>query len=141
MIQIFRYQYNTPEWKELINDSSIKGRERDNAINDFIKKNGTEVSIQDYFKDYDRDSFYDRDYSYECFGNPENCIERLVYGELEYDDGLFYCNARDRCPEDICELRTDWDSMKEYADGLANFIDSLKNEIATGIITVANNNS
>lgn len=137
MIQIFRYQYNTQEWHDLIN-SSLKGKERDNAINDFIKKNGTEVSIQEYLNDFNRRSFRDKGYSYKCFGEAENCIERLVYGELEYDEGLSYCNTREHCPEDLCESRTDWDDMKGYADGMAIFIDSLKSEVANGTIKVTN---
>lgn len=140
MIQIYRYQHNTQEWHDLIN-SSLKGKERDNAINDFIKKNGTEVSIQEYLNDFNRRSFRDKGYSYKCFGEAENCIERLVYGELEYDEGLSYCNTREHCPEDLCESRTDWDDMKGYADGMASFIDSLKSEVANGTIKVTNQKS
>lgn len=134
MIKIFKYQHDTNEWSKLINDSSLKGKEREKTIDGFIKKNGQEVSIQDYFNDFNRDSFCRKNYSYKCFGEPENCIEKLVCGELNYDEDLSYCNARNHFPEDLCESRTDWDQMKEYANGLAYFIDSLKSEIANGTI-------
>jgi hypothetical protein len=138
MIKIYRYYYNTQEWRNLINDPTLKGAKRDIAINDFIVKNGTEVSIQEYFNDFNRKSFRDKGYSYKCFGEAENCIERLVYGEREYDEDLLYCDTRESSPEDLCESRTDWDSMKNYADGMARFIESLKSEIAAGTIVAQN---
>jgi len=137
MIQIYRYQHDTQKWHDLIN-SSLTGKERDNSINDFIKENGTEVSIQEYLNDFNRDSFRNKGYSYKCFGQAENCIERLVYGELEYDEGLSYCKTREHFPEDLCESRTDWEDMKSYADGMASFIDCLKSEVANGTIKVTN---
>lgn len=130
MINIYKYYHNTKEWKELIN-SNLKGKERHKAINDFIKNNGDEVSIKEYFSDNERYSL-NKDYSYECFGEPTNSIEKLAYGEIVNFSDLSYCNAKKRCPEDLVESRTSWDEMKEYADGLYYFIDSLKNEIARG---------
>ena len=103
-------------------------------------KNGAEVSIKDYFNDENRDNFTSKQYSYKCFGEPENCIERLAVAEMNYDNELSYCTAKDHSPEDLCEARTDWSDMKNYADGLYYFIWSLKREIAAGTIVIQNKN-
>lgn len=137
MIKIYKYDYNDKGFRAVVNDSTLKGKKREEALNNWIKTNGTEVSINDYFNDYHRDSFYDKGYSYHCDGKPENCIERLAYAELEYDSDLSYCTVREHSPEDLIESRTDWDAMKSYADGLAYFIESLKSEIADGKIILA----
>ena len=140
MIKIYRYCYSTQEWDNLINDPSLTGAKRKSAINDLIVKNGTEVSIKDYFNDGLRDNFIDKQYSYKCFGEPENCIERLALAEMNYDNELSYCTAKEYSPEDLCEERTDWSEMKDYADGLYYFILSLKREIAAGTIVTQNKN-
>lgn len=141
-MEIYKYYYNTKEWKNLVNDSSLKGKARDLAIDNHIKTKGEKVSIQDYFNDNQRNSFSwynDKGYSYKCFGEVENCIERLAKAETDYDDDLSYCDARERHPEDLCEERTNWENMKSYANGLCYFIESLKSEIAEGkIISVKN---
>lgn len=135
MIKIYKYDHNDKGFRAVVNDSTLKGNKRTEAINNWIKANGIEVTIKDYFNDYNRDSVYNV-YSYHCDGNPENCIERLAYAELEYDGDLSYCSVRKNSPEDLTESRTDWDEMKNHADGLAYFIDSLKSEIADGTICV-----
>ena len=139
-MEIYKYYYNTKEWKDLVNDSSLKGKVRDLAIDNHIKTKGEKVSIQDYFNDHQRNGWYnDKGYSYKCFGEVENCIERLIKAERDFDDDLSYCDAIERHPEDLCESRTDWEDMKSYADGLYYFIESLKSEIAEGkIISVKN---
>lgn len=117
-------------------NSGLKGKERDKAIEEWVKTHGKTISIKDYFNTYDRYSYYGHQYPevYTCYGTPENCIERLVYAELQYDSDLSYCWVREASPEDLIESRTDWDAMKSYADGLADFISALKSEIAEGKI-------
>lgn len=138
MIKIYKYDYNDEGFRAVVNDNTLKGKKRTEALNDWIKTNGTEVSINDYFNDHRRYGFYNNTYSYHCEGKPENCIERLAYAELEYDNDLSYCWVREASPEDLIESRTGWDEMKNYADGLAYFIGSLKSEIANGTICVKN---
>ena len=135
-MEIYKYYYNTEEWNKLVN-SGLRDKERNAAFDKYIKKNGTKVSIKEYFNDYDRDNRWrDLGYSYKCFGDAENCVERLAKSEREYDDDLGYCSIANNFPEDLCESRTDWDELKCYADGLKNFIDELKSEIASGKIVI-----
>ena len=136
MIKIYKYNPEDKRFREVVNDSTLKGKKREEALDNWVKENGTEVSIKDYFNDYRRNSWR-KDYAYRCFGEAENSIERLVYAELEYDSDLSYCWVREASPEDLIESRTDWDAMKSYADGLADFISSLKSEIAEGKIILA----
>lgn len=136
MIKIYKYHIEDKGFRDVVNDNTLKGKKRTEALDNWVKENGTEVSIKDYFNDYNRNSWR-KDYAYRCFGKAENCIERLVYAELEYDNDLSYCCVREASPEDLIESRTDWDAMKSYADGLSYFIDSLKSEIAEGKIILA----
>lgn len=140
MIKIYKYHSEDKRFRAVVNDSTLKGKKREEALNNWVKENGTEVSIKEFLNDDSRDSYhrYDEDYIvYRCFGKPENCIERLVYGEIEWDNDLSYWNAKNHNPEDLIESRTDWDAMKSYADGLYYFIESLKSEIAEGKIILA----
>lgn len=137
MIKIYKYNHNDKGFRAVVNDNTLKGKNREEAIDNWIKDNGTEVTIKDYLSDYWRHSFR-KDYSYRTLGKPENCIERLAYAEIEYDCDLSYCTVREHSPEDLIESRTSWDEMRNYADGLASFINSLKSEIANGTICVKN---
>jgi hypothetical protein len=130
-MEIYKYYTNTEEWQNLIN-TTLNGQNAQNVFEQFIRENGVKVSIQEYFNDFWRNSSFRHGYSYECFGDAENCIERLAKGEIDFDNDLFYCIVKDNFSEDLCENRTDWDELKSYADGLYNFIDALKNEIANG---------
>lgn len=136
MIKIYKYNPEDKRFRDVVNNSTLKGKKREEALDNWVKENGAEVSIKDYLNDYNRNSWR-KDYAYRCFGKAENCIERLVYAELEYDNDLSYCWVREASPEDLIESRTDWDAMKSYADGLAYFIESLKSEIADGKIILA----
>lgn len=134
-MEIYKYRNNTTEWEEIRN-SGLKGKERETAFNDYIKRTGQLVTAQEYFNDNDRLRGYYTNIHYQCFGECKNFIDRLVYGEIEYDSQLYYILARDRHPEDLIESRTDWEEMKGYADDLADFIESLKNDIAKGLIII-----
>lgn len=140
-MEIYKYDHTTKEWDEILN-SKLKSKEREAAFDNYIKTKGQKVSLQDYFKDGDRNNLSwrcEKSYSYKCFGEAENCFERLAKEEIDWDEGLCYCSTRDRSPEDLIESRTDWDDMKSYADGLYYFIGSLKREIAEGKIVLAQN--
>ena len=132
-MEIYKYYFNTKEWEQIRN-SNLKRKDRDEAFDAYIKKHGEKVSIKDYFDDCNRDNWRNKDYAYKCFGDAENCIERLAMEETDWDDGLSYCSAKSNHPEDLIESRTDWDEMKSYADGLYYFISQLKREIASGTI-------
>ena len=133
-MEIYKYAINTKDWKNIVN-SNLKGKQRQTAFDNYIKATGTKVTLQNYFDDDQRDS-YPKDYSYQYFGEVKNSLERLAAAEMEYDDDLSYCSAKDNHPEDLCESRTDWDDMKNYADGLYRFIEQLKSEIASGVLTI-----
>ena len=133
-MEIYKYNPQTKEWRDILN-SSLKGKKREDAFDEYIKKFGEKVSIQDYFNDDNRND-WSTDYSYKFFGNAENCIERLVKGEIDWDEDLCYCLRLERSPEDLIECRTDWNEMKSYANGLVYFINSLKREIASGKLTI-----
>lgn len=136
MIKIYKYNPEDKRFRDVVNNSTLKGKKREEALDNWVKENGAEVSIKDYLNDYNRNSWR-KDYAYRCFGKAENCIERLAYAEIEYDGDLSYCTVRENSPEDLIESRTSWDEMKNYADGLAYFIESLKSEIADGKIILA----
>ena len=129
--EIYKYNPNCIEW-DAIRNSKLTGAERIEAFNECAKKIGTKLTLQEYFDIPCRDSSWWNDVCYICIGKPTNILEELAYSELEYHNELYYCEMRDRHPEDICESRTDWDSMRGYADSLADFIDRLKNEVGSG---------
>ena len=128
MIKIYKYDPSSTWFKDVVNDSTLKGKKRDIAIEDAIKEHGAQISIVEYFKDWNRNS-YCKDYCYACYGEAENSIERLVNAEINYDEGLTYLNARNNHPEDLIERRTSWDEMKGYADGLYWFINSIISDV------------
>lgn len=134
-MEIYKYYYNNQEW-ERIRNSNLRGKERDEAFDAYIKEHGEKVSVKDYFNDGEREGWRDKNYSYKCFGEAENCFERLAKGEIDFDDDLSYCSVSKNSPEDLIEERTDWDEMKSYADGLDYFISQLKREIASGKIII-----
>lgn len=136
MIKIYKYDHNDKGFQAVVNDNTLKGKKREEALDNWVKENGTEVSIKDYFNDYYRNSWR-KDYAYRCFGKAENCIERLAWSEIDIDGDLSYCSTKENFPEDLIESRTDWNEMKNYADGLYYFIESLKSEIAEGKIILA----
>lgn len=134
------YKYNrslteTKEWQDILN-STYSYKERNKLFDELIKKNGNEVTVQEYFSDGKRISIYscNSKYLYICFGKPSNLFERLALSEINYDDDLSYFNLKKYHPEDLTESRTDWDDLKDYADGMYYFIEELKNEIASGNI-------
>ena len=96
MIKIYKYNHTDNEYRTVVN-SKLKSKEREKAIDKWIEENGTETPIQTYFKDVHRNS-WGNDYSYKAFGTPDNCIERLAYGEIEYDNELSYCDAKNNHP-------------------------------------------
>lgn len=135
MMKIYRYNHNNPEYRKVVNNPTLKGEKRNEAIDEAIHILGEEISIREYFNDHKRNYLLrDDDISYAIFGKPENTIERLAYAEIEYDNDLSYCDAKMHSPEDLIEARTSWDEMESYADGLYYFIESLKSEIACGKI-------
>lgn len=134
-IEIYKYTYNTNEWENICN-SKLQGQERQNAFNEYIKTYGTKVTIREYFKDFRRKDGYYTKISYKCFGKPTNAIEQIVYAETDYLDNLSYQSAKDNYPEDLIESRTDWEDMKDYADGMYYFIQDLMGDIANGVITL-----
>ena len=131
-MEIYKYYKNTEEW-ENIHNSKLEFNERMKLFEEYAITKGIKVTLQEYFDDNNRD-YYKKDYCYKCVGKPSNIGERLVYAEIEYDDSLNYCYVMRHRPEDLCESRTDWDDMKTYADGLAYFIEDIKDAIANGEI-------
>ena len=119
-----------------IRNSGLEGKERKTAFDDYIKRTGQLVTVQEYFNDNDRLRGHYTNIHYQCFGECKNFIDKLVYGEIEYDSQLYYITARNNHPEDLIESRTGWEEMKSYADDLADFIESLKDDIASGLITI-----
>ncbi len=138
MIKIYKYNPSSNWFKDVVNDSTLKGKNRDIAIENAIKEHGTQIPIVEYFKDWNRNS-WGKDYCYTCYGEAENSIERLANAEINYDEGLTYLIAKNNHPEDLIESRTSWDEMKSYADGLYWFIDSLISDIVTNKISVPQN--
>ena len=138
MIKIYKYNPSSNWFKDVVNDSTLKGKKRDIAIENAIKEHGVQISIVEYFKDWKRNS-WGKDYCYACYGEVENSIERLANAEINYDEGLTYLDAKNNHPEDLIESRTSWDEMKDYANGLYWFIDSLISDIVTDKISVSQN--
>ncbi len=138
MIKIYKYDPSSNWFKDVVNDSTLKGKKRDIAIENAIKEHGVKISIVEYFKDWKRNS-WGKDYCYTCYGEAEDSIERLANAEINYDEGLAYLSAKNNHSEDLIESRTSWDEMKNYADGLYRFIDSIISDVATGKIIVSQN--
>lgn len=138
MIKIYKYSPNSIWFKGVINDSALKGKKRDLAIENAIKEHGEQISIVEYFKDLNRNS-WGKDYCYSCYGEPEDSIERIVNAEINYDNDLNYLSAKNNNPEDLIESRTSWDEMKDYADGLYWFINSVISDVVSGKIIVSQN--
>ena len=136
MIKIYKYNPSSTWFKDVVNDSALKGKKRDIAIENTIKEHGVQISIVEYFKDWKRNS-WGKDYCYACYGEAENSIERLVNAEINYDESLIYLSAKNNHPEDLIESRTNWDEMKSYADGLYWFINSVISDVAIGNIIVS----
>ena len=141
------YKYSTKDLSIFKNSLDVKDIDKKKKlVQNYIEENGTLVTIQEYFADYNRNfsgywncatqKWVDREYSYDCCGKPTNCLERLAYAEIEFDGDLYYCSLATNSPEDLCESRTDWEDLKGYADGLMSFIKELKYEIAEGKIKI-----
>ena len=128
MIEIYKYNPSSTWFKNVVNDSTLKGKNRDTAIENAIKEHGVQISIAEYFKDWNRNSCC-KDYCYACYNGAENSIERIVNAEINYDKDLTYLNAKNNNPEDLIESRTSWDEMKGYADGLYWFINSIISDV------------
>lgn len=136
------YKYNrflteTKEWRDIVN-STDSYKERDKLLDELIKKNGNEVTVQEYFSDGKRISRYSSNskYLYKCFGKPSNLFERLAFSEIDFDNDLCYFDLKKYHPEDLTESRTDWEELKDYADGMYYFIEALKHEIASENIKI-----
>lgn len=130
-MEIYRYNPNCKEWEDIRN-SGLTGSKREEAFKECAKRIGTRLTLKEYFSMSIRESDWRTGICYQCIGKPDNILEELAYSEIEYLSELSYCSIRDHCPEDLIESRTDWDTLKGYADDLASFIERLKNEIGTG---------
>lgn len=130
-MKIYKYNPNCKEW-ENIRKSNLIGIKREDAFNECIKNIGVELTLQEYFATYPRESDYTKGICYRCIGKPTNILERLAYSEIEHDDDLSYIRMSKSFPEDFIESRTSYSDMIDYADGMAYFIDRLKVEIGNG---------
>lgn len=130
-MKIYKYNPNCEEW-ENIRKSNLTGIERKNAFNECIKNIGVELTLQEYFAIYPRESDFTKGVCYCCIGEPTNILERLAYSEIEHDDELSYIYMSKYHPEDFIESRISYSDMINYADGLVYFIDRLKDEIGNG---------
>lgn len=130
-MKIYKYNPNCEEW-ENIRNSKLVGIKRRNAFDECVKNIGVELTLQEYFDIYPRESDFTKGVCYRCIGKPTNILERLAYSEMEYDDDLSYISMSKSFPEDFIESRTSYEDMINYADGLSYFIDRLKVEIGRG---------
>lgn len=130
-MKIYKYNPNCKEWEDVRN-SKLVGIKRKNAFNECVKNIGVELTLQEYFAIYPRESDFTKGVCYRCIGEPTNIFERLAYSEIEHDDDLLYIHMSKSFPEDFVESRTSYEDMINYADGLAYFIDRLKDDIGRG---------
>lgn len=130
-MKIYKYNPNCEEW-ENIRNSKLVGIKRDNAFDECVKNIGVELTLQEYFATYPRESNWGKGICYRCIGKPTNILERLAYSEMEYDGGLSYIHRSKASPEDFVESRISYEDMIDYADGLAWFIDEIKDAIGEG---------
>jgi hypothetical protein len=128
---IYQFNPNCQEWKD-ITSSSLKDEAKEAAIDACVKKIGKQLTLQEYFNIPDRESNSQKGVCYRMIGKPTNILEELALSEQEQIWGLEYCNFREDFTEDICEDETEWDRMRDYANGLAYFINRLKGEIGSG---------
>ncbi len=130
-MEIYRFDPRCKEWEDIRN-SNLVGSKKEMALKDCVRKIGTRLTLEEYFSIPSRKNNWMIGVCYECVGEPNNILEELAYGEIEYSEELYYCHMSEDCPEDLIESRTDWNTLKGYADDLAQFIERLKNEIGTG---------
>lgn len=130
-MKIYKYNPNCKEWKDILNSNLVR-IERENAFNECAKNIGVELTLQEYFATYSRKSDFKKGVCYRCIGEPTNILERLVYSEMDYDEDLSYIHMSKIFPEDFIESRTSYEDMIGYADGLARFIDEIKDAIGNG---------
>lgn len=138
-MDIYKYDQTTKEYKAICN-SNLSGKKRDEAFDNYIKTKGQKVTLKEYFSDGERKSYdwrHEKQYNYKCFGEATNCIERLAKEEMDWDEGLSYCGAKENHPEDLVESRCDWDEMQDYANGLYWFVQQLKSEFVDGTLVLA----
>lgn len=132
-MEIYKYNPNCQEWDNIRN-SNLVGIEREKAFDECAKNIGTKLTLQEYFSIYFRESDFTKGVCYRCIGKPTNLLERLAFSEMDYDSNLSYINMSQSFPEDFIESRTSYEDMIDYADGLKDFIEELKDEIAKGKI-------
>lgn len=138
-MKIYRYSIETEEFNKIRN-SSLTGQKREDTFDEYIERTGTEISIQDYFNLNKSDRTNRRRKSnikYTTIGKPENILDELAFSEHNYSSKLYYSNAVYDDPEDLVESRTDYDTLKSYADELVCFIDDLKDAIAAGHLKIS----
>lgn len=93
----------TDEWKEILNDPK------------------NHYDALEFFKKYGKEP-WKRNVHPEKIEDPKTITDFLI-DRVYFNSG--YEHYRESFPEDICEERTDWDTMCGYADDLANFVDTL----------------
>lgn len=144
-MEILKYRNSLgPKLREVLNNhGDLDGIKRQELVDEFIRANGEKITAQEYFNHDDRNShsywdaahqkFVDPEYSFYTFGEPKNCMERLIKEEIDGgDDDLSYIWLSEDNHEDLCESRTDWESLKGYTDGLYAFIKQVKREFEEG---------
>lgn len=94
----------------------------------YIKNRGKVVSAYKFMKEKLYDS---KDVRYVINGYPETALDFLVY-YLHSDSTISYIYQRQHWSEDLVESRTDWDSMKGYADDMADVIENVLDKILQG---------
>ena len=136
-MKIIKYNqtlYSSKEWREACEIK--KSKQKEEAFNRLIEKNGDEISLREYFSDVYRMSILHGENSYKFFGEPENAIEKIAFAEQGGGSDLGYILMKERLPEDLVEDRTSWDELKEYADDMYYFIESLITDFEEGKIII-----
>ena len=125
-MKIIIYNPHTKEWNKFINSLGCNDEERDKAIKAHIDKIGQEISATEFVNNSHIYGDLFGKWRYKFIGEPNDLLEKTV--KFVYSGS--YIDRKRRAPEDFIESRTDWDDMVDYADEMANFINTLMEDMA-----------
>lgn len=89
-------------------------RKGGNALEEYIISNGVIITAGNYLNFWRKYKGFD--YEVAMLGEPNTAAEKAAQAIHEHN--VSYITSSETCPEDMCEERTSWSDMEDYADGL-----------------------
>lgn len=92
-----------------------------NALEEYIIANGVVITAGNYLKNWRK--YSGCDYEFAMLGEPNNAAEKMAWALNEY--GASYIMTCENHYEDLCEERTSWSDMEDYANQMKNTLRSI----------------